>query len=150
MSSALPTDANERKGIPLVTGVLDYFPAALAEIAKVSKAGNDQHNPGEPLHWERGKSHDHVDCLGRHLEERGTRDTDGQRHTAKAAWRILAELQLECERDGAPPARGSSDNPDMAARLAEIRQATSRPERGRRIRMDDIGYCLDQPQFEQH
>ena len=52
----LPTDAKERKKIPVGSGVLDYFPAALAEIAKVSQAGNDQHNPGEELHWARGKS----------------------------------------------------------------------------------------------
>jgi hypothetical protein len=33
----------------------------------------------------------------RHLIERGTRDTDGQRHTAKVAWRALALLQEELE-----------------------------------------------------
>lgn len=96
---SIPTDPAARKGIPLVTGVLDYFPDALCEIAKVSKAGNDQHNPGQPLHWSRGKSNDHADTCGRHLLQRGTLDTDGQRHTAKAAWRILAMLQLEIEAD---------------------------------------------------
>jgi hypothetical protein len=93
----LPTEAKQRKQIPLVTGVLDYFPDALCAVAEVSRAGNDQHNPGQPLHWAREKSNDHVDCVGRHLIERGTIDTDGQRHTAKAAWRILALLQLEIE-----------------------------------------------------
>jgi hypothetical protein len=38
----LPVAAEARKAIPLVRGVLDYFPAALAEIARVSQAGNDQ------------------------------------------------------------------------------------------------------------
>jgi hypothetical protein len=93
----LPTDAKERKGLPVVTGVLDYFPDAIVEIARVSKAGNDQHNPGEPLHWAREKSTDHADCIGRHLMERGTRDADGMRHTAKMAWRALALLQQEIE-----------------------------------------------------
>ena len=37
--------------------------AALAEVARVSKAGNDQHNPGQPLHWARDKSADHADCV---------------------------------------------------------------------------------------
>jgi hypothetical protein len=104
---ALPTDPAERKGIPLATGVLDYFTAALAEVAKVSKAGNEQHNPGQPLHWARGKSTDQADTLLRHLAERGTIDTDGMRHSAKLAWRALALLQLELEEAGAPLARGA-------------------------------------------
>lgn len=104
----LPTDPTERKGIPITSGVLDYFPAALAEVAKVSKAGNDQHNPGQPLHWARGKSMDQADTLVRHLMERGTVDTDGVRHSAKLAWRALALLQIELEEAGlAPLARGA-------------------------------------------
>ena len=95
----LPTEAKERKGVPITTGVLDYFPLALAEIARVSKAGNDQHNPGQPLHWAKGVSTDHADCLVRHLLERGTLDTDNMRHTAKVAWRALALLQTELEND---------------------------------------------------
>ncbi len=71
--------------------------AVLAEIARVSKVGNDQHNPGQPLHWDRTKSLDHADCLVRHLMDRGTIDSDGQRHSAKAAWRALALLQTELE-----------------------------------------------------
>jgi hypothetical protein len=95
--SLLPADAKARKGIPIFTGVLDYFPLAIAEIAKVSVAGNDQHNSGQPLHWAREKSTDHVDTVGRHLMERGGFDVDGQRHSAKAAWRVLALLQTELE-----------------------------------------------------
>ena len=93
----LPTDAGERKGLPITTGVLDYFPLAIAEVARLSKAGNDQHNPGEPLHWAREKSTDHADCIARHLIDRGTVDSDGQRHSAKLAWRALALLQMELE-----------------------------------------------------
>ena len=103
----LPSDAAERKNIPIGTGVLDYFPAALAEIAKISKAGNDQHNPGQELHWARGKSTDQADTIIRHYLERGGIDTDGQRHSAKLAWRALALLQLELEAAGAPLARGA-------------------------------------------
>lgn len=95
----LPHDPADRKDHPIVTGVLDYFPLAIAAVARVSKAGNDQHNPGEPLHWARNKSNDHVDCVVRHLIERGSLDVDGQRHTAKAAWRVLAILQEELERE---------------------------------------------------
>lgn len=93
----LPEEAKERKGIPICTGVLDYFPLALAEVAKTSKAGNDQHNPGQPLHWAKEKSTDHADCIVRHLIDRGTIDTDGIRHSAKVAWRALALLQMELE-----------------------------------------------------
>ena len=96
---ALPEDPKKRKVVPLTTGVLDYFPLALAEVARVSKAGNDQHNPGQPLHWNRGKSSDHADCVTRHLIERGTIDLDGMRHSAKAAWRMLALLQEEMEKE---------------------------------------------------
>lgn len=66
MKLTLPTDSNERKGIPLYSGCYSYFPAALAGVAMHSKAGNDKHNPGEPLHHARGKSMDHADCIARH------------------------------------------------------------------------------------
>jgi hypothetical protein len=93
----LPTDYAARKEIPIATGVLDYFPLAIAEIAKVSKVGNDQHSPGQPLHWARGKSTNQADTLMRHFLERGGMDVDGQRHSAKMAWRALALLQTELE-----------------------------------------------------
>jgi hypothetical protein len=93
----IPTNAAARKALPLVTGVLDYFPDALLEVAHCSKVGNDQHNPGQPLHWAKEKSTDEADALGRHLLERGTFDTDGVRHSVKVAWRALAMLQREID-----------------------------------------------------
>lgn len=106
---SLPVDSAVRKAIPITTGVFDYFPAALAEVAKVSKAGNDKHNPGQPIHWSRGKSTDQADAIGRHLLDRGGIDPDtGMRHSAELAWRALALLQLELEEAGlAPVARGA-------------------------------------------
>lgn len=97
VANKLPTDPAERKGIPLATGVLDYFPDALIEVARVSMRGNEQHNPGKPLHWDRTKSTDEADTLMRHFTERGTLDADGMRHSAKVAWRALALLQKEIE-----------------------------------------------------
>lgn len=91
--------ANIRKDYPVFSGVLKYFPLAIMEIAKVSKAGSEQHHPGKPLHWDRSKSTDEADALSRHLIESGTVDTDGIRHTAKVAWRALALLQKELEND---------------------------------------------------
>jgi hypothetical protein len=96
----LPTDAKERKAVPIGTGVLDYFPDALAEVARVSLIGNEQHNPGQPLHWAKEKSTDHADCIIRHWIDRGKRDSDGTRHSAKLAWRALALLQIELESEG--------------------------------------------------
>lgn len=100
---SLPTDSKARKAIPICSGVLDYFPDAIAYVAQVSKAGNDKHNPGMPLHWSRGKSDDHADCAARHLIERGTIDPDDNlRHSGKLAWRALALLQLELEAAAKP------------------------------------------------
>lgn len=93
----LPTDSKHRKEYPMARGLVDYFPQALAEVSHVSHVGNQQHNPGEELHWDRSKSTDHADCIMRHLMARGTRDTDGVRHSAKLAWRALANLQIEIE-----------------------------------------------------
>ena len=103
----LPTEPAERKKYPISSGVLDYFPSALIEVAKVSYQGNLQHNPGQPLHWARGKSTDQDDTIIRHFLERGKVDIDGMRHSAKLAWRALALLQLELEAEGAPLARGA-------------------------------------------
>lgn len=98
-ASTLPTDSKSRKQYPLFTGVMAYFPDALVAIAHVSYVGNEQHNPGQPLHWAREKSTDQHDTLLRHLAESGKVDIDGQRHSAKMAWRALAILQLEIEQE---------------------------------------------------
>lgn len=87
-----------RKFYPLTTGLLDYFPDACAAVAEVSYLGNRKHNPGEPMHHARGKSMDHADCIARHLTERGGFD-GGIRHSAALAWRALALLQEELERE---------------------------------------------------
>lgn len=105
--STISQDKQERKDSPLARGLLDYFPAALMEVAALSRVANEQHNPGEEMHWARDKSSDHADCILRHLIERGTVDSDGMRHSAKVAWRALALLQEELEAAGATPGRAS-------------------------------------------
>lgn len=83
----------------MARGLLDYFPDACAEVSNVSFVGNEQHNPGQEMHWAKEKSTDHADCIVRHLVDRGTLDTDGLRHSAKVAWRALALLQTEIENE---------------------------------------------------
>ena len=118
MSKLFGNDYNGRKAIPIFEGVLMYFPKAIAAIAEVSYAGNQQHNPGEPLHWARTKSMDQFNTALRHMMDHrmgGGRipdripdhvnngwamehmDADGVRHLAKAAWRVLAALELAIE-----------------------------------------------------
>ena len=91
--------AEQRKASPIFSGVLKYFPNALWYISQVSQAGNDQHHKGEPLHWDRNKSNDEADALTRHLIQSGTIDDDGIRHSGKMAWRALALLEKELEKD---------------------------------------------------
>lgn len=90
-------NAADRKARPVFSGVIRYFPDALLEVARLSAIGNEQHNPGQPLHWDRSKSQDEGDALVRHQIDAGTFDTDGVRHSAKVAWRALAQLQKELE-----------------------------------------------------
>jgi hypothetical protein len=115
MTSQVGTDDSAaRKEFPMARGLLDYFPAALAAVSRVSSIGNMKHNPGEYMHHARGKSMDHADCIMRHLADRGTMDyvvigDTGYQvpHSAYVAWRALAMLQEELEAAGAPLARGA-------------------------------------------
>lgn len=96
----LPTSDADRKGLPIFDGVLMYFPLAIAEVARVSLVGNQQHNPGEPLHWAKHKSTDQRNTALRHMMDDGMGnpiDTDGTYHLAKAAWRNLAALETLLE-----------------------------------------------------
>jgi len=104
--SALPSEAAARVEYPMADGLLFYFPAALAWVSRCSKVGNDQHNPGEKLHWAMDKSTDHANKIIRHLLEVGTDDADGIPHSVKVAWRALALAQEDLmARKGAPMPR---------------------------------------------
>jgi|TARA_E500000318_G_scaffold102887_1_gene107520 hypothetical protein len=88
-----------RKEMPVYSGVIKYFPDAIKYVSRVSFIGNEQHNPGTPLHWDRSKSQDELDALARHLVDCGTLDDDGLYHDAKVAWRALANLQKLLEKN---------------------------------------------------
>ena len=119
----LPTDPMARGEFPMADGLLYYFPAALAAVSRVSKIGNDQHNPGQPMHWARGKSTDHANKIIRHLVDAGTLDSDGTRHTAKVAWRALALLQEELEQEEGAPLPRNAKEPELAPHIVTAEMA---------------------------
>lgn len=94
---SLPTNAATRKAIPIFSGLVKYFPHAIAAVAQLSRVGNDQHNPGLPLQWAKEKSSDEMDALLRHATdaaiEETHRDPDGVLAAVKLAWRALANLE---------------------------------------------------------
>lgn len=95
-------EINPRKGIPVYSGFITYFPRAILEVARLSKVANDQHNPGEPLHWAKEKSTDEPDAMMRHLIDDALGeeiDTDGIAHLVKVAWRAMALLERRLEKN---------------------------------------------------
>lgn len=104
----LPTDAAKRKEVPIYSGFFKYFPLAIAAVAELSRKGNEQHNPGKPLHWDRSKSGDELDAQMRHVTDMAMQgddavDADGELHATKNAWRSMANLQKILERKTARP-----------------------------------------------
>jgi len=89
----LPEDPIARKKVPVYSGLIKYFPNALASVAHLSYMGNEQHNPGEPLHWDRSKSGDELDALVRHI-------IDGDWDAV--ARRALANLEKQIENGYSP------------------------------------------------
>lgn len=89
----------ERKEMPIQTVAAEYFPDALAAVARHSKKANVKHNgPDAPMHWARKKSTDHLNCAMRHLMTPDAIDPDTQEiELVGAAWRCLAALQLREE-----------------------------------------------------
>jgi hypothetical protein len=109
----------ERKNTPVFKMRTRYFPKALREVTKVCVANNVRYNPDkEPadINWARGKSADQLGSLDRHITER---EVDGKifEHIdpaiaekvgfdriyvmAEAAWRALAQLELDIEAEEA-------------------------------------------------
>ena len=95
------TEAQKRKQIPVFSGFIAYFPNAIKAVAHLSWVGNDQHNPGTELHWDRSKSGDELDALGRHLIDSviDPVDDDEILHETKVAWRAMANLEKLLEKN---------------------------------------------------
>lgn len=92
------TDA-ERKACPVFDGFVMYFPRSMAAIARHSAKANEKHNPGEKLHWARGKSTDHLNTALRHLIDAGMGILwDGEYNNMVAnGWRTMAALETYLE-----------------------------------------------------
>lgn len=129
--SLFPEDSAARKEYPIYSGFLQYFPAAIAAIARHSYLGNQKHNPGLPLNHDRAKSGDEPDALARHLMEG---DYVGM------AWRALSLLQKHLEANGAPiapAARNAQPSPltdpafdGVAAAMAVLDESDLPPHAG--------------------
>jgi hypothetical protein len=121
------TEAQRRKRNPMYSGLLKYFSDALEEVSHVSFVGNEQHNPGEPLHWAKEKSSDEDDALMRHLKDvaNGHKlDGDGTRHRAKVAWRALAGLQREIDAERAEQRAYEACVPEAPAKQRKMYMAS--------------------------
>lgn len=97
---SVPKEGAARKAIPVYTGFIKYFPRAILAVAELSRIANDQHNPGQPVHWSKGKSTAHLDSALRHVidDVLGVAvDTDNVRHKTKVAWRAMADLEIAIE-----------------------------------------------------
>jgi len=118
-TALLPSAAQDRKALPLYSGLVKYFPRALVAVAELSRIGNDQHNPGQPLHWDKSKSTDHLDCLMRHILEIGSLDSDKVLHDVKVAWRGLAHLETVLEALEQSKSHSPEDFARFVRRLAD-------------------------------
>lgn len=112
-------DYKGRKNLPIFHFLTRYFPKALVEVTRVCVAGNAQHNKDLELfdiNWSRGKSTDQLNTAMRHMMDHaisgpldeeppevlaalGLAEGESTYHLAKAAWRILAALELQIEED---------------------------------------------------
>ncbi len=95
-------EAKRRKMTPMYSGLLAYFPDALALVARNSMVGHYQHNDhNDPMYWDRSKSADEMDAMIRHMADhsKNPRDKDGTLHMSKVAWRALAFVQKFIEEE---------------------------------------------------
>lgn len=106
-------ESQRRKETPIFSGFLSYWPDAVEAVASHSFVNNEKHNPGEPLHWSRDKSNDHLDSLARHLTDiaKGPGTEEKIELLKAVVWRGLAELQLTIEAE-----REDAGNPDCGVR----------------------------------
>lgn len=116
---SIPEKQELRNEYPMASGLLDYFPNALAEVSRLSYLATQQHHPGEKMHWDRSKSTDHLNKIVRHAVDAGRFDDKGLRHSTMLAWRALANLQEELERDENLPPSKASKNVELSPNMVK-------------------------------
>lgn len=120
------TDA-ERKALPVGDALL-YFPLVWLALAEVCRVANEQHNPGQPMHWAREKSTDQLNTALRHIfDDKLGLDkdpTDQCWMLAKTVWRAAAALQLKMER------YASEGKPLFTGRPPDKKQEALKPQGG--------------------
>lgn len=94
----LAGDSATRKDAPIYEGFVCYFPNAMANVAKLSKHGNDKHNPGQTLRWSFNLSNDHGNCIVRHQASDPEAVDESYNdpeilHATAVAWRAMAQLE---------------------------------------------------------
>jgi hypothetical protein len=122
--SPLPVGDRERKALPILTFLCEYFPDVIVALTELCVQGNIQHNPElapTDIKWSREKSADQLNTAFRHIFERklGIKfDADGKLHALKGAWRCMAQAQLDIE-----AARGHAEAPpeEATTRVNDIR-----------------------------
>ncbi|MBT8448261.1 MAG: hypothetical protein KJO69_01140 [Gammaproteobacteria bacterium] len=87
--------AKADQGKPRLALVLDGFRNALTEVGRVGTFGANKYSDNGWKHVENARAR-YRDALYRHLFADSLRDEEsGLRHTAHAAWNILAILEME-------------------------------------------------------
>jgi hypothetical protein len=146
MKLTLGTDSQARKDTPMLAGLFGYFLAALAGVARHSWRSNRKHNGDEPMHWARGKSMDHGECVLRHVADAEEMRAELERNGGigrpdeiKAyleecdalAWRALAYAQTAYETYGdAPLSFNSRVTPPKPAPFCKGTNCNATPANG--------------------
>lgn len=145
--SVFPQNDKERKNLPVFKMIAHYFPKALREVTRVCVVNNVRYNPDRKpadINWARGKSTDQLGSLFRHILEY---EADGLVFEelppevqaacgpgfervyvlAEAAWRALAALELEVEKQEALPCGCPSHHEHGPGGAAACPKCTPKP-----------------------
>jgi hypothetical protein len=100
----MSTDSAVRKGMPVATGFVQYFPDAMLIASVISRVGAVKHCGGK-LGWDKSKSGDEPDAELRHMIDRfrgdpadaGLEALAHLGHYASKLWRAAADAQRACD-----------------------------------------------------
>jgi hypothetical protein len=90
-----PEDDAERQTYPIGTFICEFFPHALAELARFSHKQQQKHNPDGPIGWAKDKSVWSIDRVFRHAMEAQRLYNEGDIEAAGEEFKSLAWRSLE-------------------------------------------------------